>query len=332
MVAYTGIQGQNILIVSSDPANPTEGQIWYNSTSNLLKGYANVVTNAWASGGNLNTARYFGGGAGTQTATLAYGGETTPGANTTASESYNGTSWTSTPSMSTARNGIGGIGTQTAALGAGGWIGPPPANPSSNLVESYNGSSWTSAPTLATVARAMGAAGTQTAAIIAGGFQFPGTTIATTQLYNGTSWTNSPGNLNTARYGLVVTGNPTAAIGFGSNGPPGNQTESWNGSAWTNVNNMNTGRSLLMGSGNQTSSIGFGGQTTVSVADTEIWNGTSWTTTTSMSTARDRAQYSSGATSASTLGAGGVAPPGTGLSATEEWTGTAVAVRTITTS
>ncbi len=50
MTAYTGIQGQNILIVSSDPANPTEGQIWYNSTTNLLKGYANVVTNAWASG------------------------------------------------------------------------------------------------------------------------------------------------------------------------------------------------------------------------------------------------------------------------------------------
>jgi len=49
MVAYTGIQGQNILIVSSDPANPTEGQIWYNSTSNLLKGYA-LVAGSWASG------------------------------------------------------------------------------------------------------------------------------------------------------------------------------------------------------------------------------------------------------------------------------------------
>ena len=40
MAQYTGIQGQNILIVSSDPANPTEGQIWYNTTTNLLKGYA----------------------------------------------------------------------------------------------------------------------------------------------------------------------------------------------------------------------------------------------------------------------------------------------------
>ena len=57
MANYTGIQGQNILIVDTDPANPVEGQIWYNTTSNLLKGYANVVTNAFASGGNLNTAR-----------------------------------------------------------------------------------------------------------------------------------------------------------------------------------------------------------------------------------------------------------------------------------
>ena len=74
MAAYTGIQGQNILIVSSDPANPTEGQIWYNSTTNLLKGYANVVTNAWASGGNMGTARRNLGGAGSQTAGLIFGG------------------------------------------------------------------------------------------------------------------------------------------------------------------------------------------------------------------------------------------------------------------
>jgi hypothetical protein len=92
MAAYTGIQGQNILIVSSDPANPTEGQIWYNSTTNLLKGYANVVTNAWASGGDLGTARYVLGGSGTQTAGLAFGGYTTT-SNSANTESYNGTAW-----------------------------------------------------------------------------------------------------------------------------------------------------------------------------------------------------------------------------------------------
>jgi hypothetical protein len=38
MANYTGIQGQNILIVSSDPANPVEGQIWYNTTSQTFEG------------------------------------------------------------------------------------------------------------------------------------------------------------------------------------------------------------------------------------------------------------------------------------------------------
>ena len=57
MTEYTGIQGQNILITATDPANPTGGQIWYNSTSNLLKGYQFAIVNAFASGGNVNTAR-----------------------------------------------------------------------------------------------------------------------------------------------------------------------------------------------------------------------------------------------------------------------------------
>jgi hypothetical protein len=46
MATYTNIQGQNILIVSSDPANPTVGQMWYNTTSNTLKAYADI--GAWA--------------------------------------------------------------------------------------------------------------------------------------------------------------------------------------------------------------------------------------------------------------------------------------------
>jgi hypothetical protein len=34
MAEYINIKGQNIEVVASDPANPTLGQIWYNSTSN----------------------------------------------------------------------------------------------------------------------------------------------------------------------------------------------------------------------------------------------------------------------------------------------------------
>jgi hypothetical protein len=44
MADYINIYGQDILAVASDPANPTLGQIWYNTTSNTLKGQGGVTT------------------------------------------------------------------------------------------------------------------------------------------------------------------------------------------------------------------------------------------------------------------------------------------------
>jgi hypothetical protein len=73
MADYINIYGQDILAVASDPANPTLGQIWYNSTSNTLKGEG-YAAGSWATGGNLNTARRGLAGCGTQTAGLAFGG------------------------------------------------------------------------------------------------------------------------------------------------------------------------------------------------------------------------------------------------------------------
>jgi hypothetical protein len=56
MAEYINIKGQNIEVVASDPANPTLGQIWYNSTSNTLKGEG-YAAGSWATGNNMNTAR-----------------------------------------------------------------------------------------------------------------------------------------------------------------------------------------------------------------------------------------------------------------------------------
>jgi hypothetical protein len=74
MAEYINIRGQSIEVVASDPANPTVGQIWYNSTSNTLKGGGVTTAGAWATGNNMNTARFELGGVGTQTAGLAFGG------------------------------------------------------------------------------------------------------------------------------------------------------------------------------------------------------------------------------------------------------------------
>jgi hypothetical protein len=74
MADYINIYGQDILAVASDPANPTVGQIWYNTTSNTLKGGGVSSVGSWATGNNMNTARMVLAGAGTQTAALAFGG------------------------------------------------------------------------------------------------------------------------------------------------------------------------------------------------------------------------------------------------------------------
>src|SRR5210317_489604 len=115
MAAYKEIKGVNIQKLSADPPAPIEGQVWYNTTSGALKGFK-VSAGAWATGGDLNTARRSLAGAGTQTAALAFGG-TPPGTGKT--ESWNGTNWTEVNDMGTARYILAGTGTQTAALGFG---------------------------------------------------------------------------------------------------------------------------------------------------------------------------------------------------------------------
>jgi hypothetical protein len=54
----------------------------------------------------MNTARYGLGGAGTQTASLGFGGFTGP-AYSAATEEYNGTTWTFSNNINTARYGLG---------------------------------------------------------------------------------------------------------------------------------------------------------------------------------------------------------------------------------
>jgi hypothetical protein len=104
MAEYINIRGQSIEVVASDPANPTIGQIWYNSTSNTLKGGGVTAAGAWATGNNMNTARTYLAGCGIQTAALGFGGQSPV---TGATEEYDGSTWTSNPTgLNTARKGL----------------------------------------------------------------------------------------------------------------------------------------------------------------------------------------------------------------------------------
>ena len=160
MATYKDIHGTNIEVVSSDPSNPANGQVWYNSTDGKLKGNAQLSVGAWATGGNLNTARYIGGSAGIQTAALYFGGLTVPPV-TAVTEQYNGSAWTEVADLNTGRY-IAGAGTYTSALGFGG----PPAQA---LTESWNGSSWTEVGDLNTGRRGLAGAGASNTACLAFG-------------------------------------------------------------------------------------------------------------------------------------------------------------------
>ena len=336
MTTYYGLYGQKVQYLASDPTDVQIGQVWYNSTSAVLKVRQDIATNAWASGGNLNTARYGLAGGGTQTTAIAFAGSTTtgPGASL-ATEAYNGTAWTNGGNMNSATHRYTmGTGTQTAALCFGGDNG---VGVTSNATEKYNGTTWTANPTGMNTARfVLSGAGTQTAALAFGGDARPPTSPTflysnLTESFNGTSWT-VVNTLNTGRQALGGAGTQTAALGFGGQTPSNSAaTESWNGTSWTTLPaTMNTARRNLSGCGTQTSALAFGGYATAPTGATELWNGTSWATSPgSMGTARYAMASAGNQTSA--LGAGGYLAPGISA-ATEEWTGTQTLSRTVTVS
>ena len=167
MATYKEIKGTNIEVLSSDPSNPVEGQVWYNSTSNVLKGSV-LAAAAWANGGNMNTARDQLAAAGNSpsSTTLIFGGDTTPHVANT--ELYNGSNWTEVNDLNTARRLLSGAGTNTAALAVSGFNGPP-GSQNVAATETWNGTNWTEVNNLNTKRQYAGAAGIQTSALAFGG-------------------------------------------------------------------------------------------------------------------------------------------------------------------
>ena len=79
MATYKEIKGTNIEAVSSDPSTPITGQVWYNTTSNVLKGLRPLLQGAWTTVNSLNTGRVKGASAGqTQASNIYAGGEPSP--------------------------------------------------------------------------------------------------------------------------------------------------------------------------------------------------------------------------------------------------------------
>ena len=296
----------------------------------------------WTATPAVNNPRAQGGGFGISTAGLIFGGRTSspatsPSALLATTESYNGSSWTSENILNTGRLYLSsGSGTLTSGVTAGGIAYPGGTPTVTTTTETYDGTSWTTSPSSLATTRYVGAGGfgSGTSALVFGG-RNGGTVYSATEEYNfsatvttGAAW-SSGGNLNTGnRNGAAGAGIQTASIiAGGGYSSPLNNSESYDGSSWTNSPTMGTARGYLAGAnaGPSTATVIFGGLTASSPAIvitgvTEEYNGTSWSEQNDLSTAR---RYHAGfGTQTAAVCAGGDTSPTPRTTAVEEYDGT----------
>jgi len=181
---------------------------------------------SWSEQNNLNTARRYLSGFGTEPASVACAGA--PGSNSpgTITEEYNGTSWTSANNMSIGNvNGGGTAGVLTAGFFVG-------ASPPTGSTEEYDGTNWTSGGSLNTARNQSRSFGTLTAGVAAGGEG----NVTAVEEYNGTAWTTVT-SLPTGRGNNGTGGTQTAGIIMagqtGSPATPVLTTEEYDGSVWS---------------------------------------------------------------------------------------------------
>ena len=166
---------------SAGPSSATYTNGGYNYL-NITEEYNGT---SWSEDGDSSNNRYFGVGAGTLTAGVAFGGYLPGTGATNVTEEYNGSSWTSGGNMNVSAGSRVGGGTQTAAIAAGG-TGPIVAT------EYYDGSSWTTQPaTMNETHRERNGVGTQTSLVAMGGTN-PAETVFYTDVeeWDGSTWTS----------------------------------------------------------------------------------------------------------------------------------------------
>ena len=335
MADYSTIKGFTIKSLASDPPAPQEGQVWYNTTSTVLKGYKLTYgTGAWSSGGNLPTFNGNFGACGTQSATVVGAGYNGPVGILIGTMLYDGTSWSDGNNMNQRKDHNFQFGTQTAAVSTGGVLSPPGVHQST--VEEYDGTNWTEVTNLPTAIVGAGTAGSLTAGLVQGGSTTPAapTGSALSFEYDGTNWT-SGGALNTGRYRAMgqSVGLQTAALYIGGFEPepstPGTEVESYDGTSWTIITSTNTASDLGGANGTQTSAIKISGRngppSYTTIGNVETYDGSSWTEVTNVTTARS--YCSSTGSGAGTVGntealfIGGATTSSTpNTLITEEWT------------
>ena len=295
---------------------------------NYFAGTEEYDGTSWTEVNDLPSGLESGGGIGTQTAAGLWGGYS--GSYTNAGQLYDGTNWTSTTAMPITGGAYGSSGTTTDGILFGFFIGP--SSTSTGNTVSWDGTAFTEQNDLSTArynsAFPKGSGDPSHVAIMAAGYtgtanvanteewNFPPDTAITLNegdifLSGGTTLKGfgkaagipagtfaSGGSLNSAASASGRGGSQTAAIKAGGFGPGGriDDTELYNGSTWTEVNDLNNARGEVGGDGTQTAALVVSGEDTANTATVEEWDGSSWTEITDVNTARRRGIGTGGVT------------------------------------
>jgi non-specific serine/threonine protein kinase len=306
MAGYNELRGLRVKYLSADPANPEDGQVWYNSTTGNLR-VQGIGAAAWSSGAPTTEDKPFlSGGAGTQTAALVAGGA--PPASTVTNE-YNGTGWSTGGALNNGGFFRNMGGTQTAGFCFGNQVSSPDF-PTAQA-ETYDGSTWTSITNIPQVTSQSAAFGSSAAGVVFSGRIDNGDNCTNvTSEWDGAAWATGGTYPQTSRTTTSAPGSPaTDGIAMGGQlQPPGvkqTQVSSYNGTAWSAETSLPvaTGGAGGAGSGSTDAFVFGGNQPPGIVASSQKYDGTSWTTDASMATARNSIG-GSGSTSAAIASAG----------------------------
>tara|TARA_R110002020_G_scaffold31506_4_gene98139 strand:+ start:503 stop:1489 length:987 start_codon:yes stop_codon:yes gene_type:complete len=328
MADYKGIQGRSVQSLSTDPGTVENvlGQLWYNTTTGTYKlATENALsTGAWSSAPNLNVARYYFNGAGSVTEGIVCAGSP----NYYYVEEFDGTSWTEVNDVSNQKGYAGVNGTQTACMICG--TGAP--SPASYFyTETYDGTSWTEVNNLNNGRSNAGpSAGPTSAGVIMGGTPTP-TVAGATETWDGTCWTETGHLLTTNTQGRAGFGTQTACISVGGESTY-TESETYNGSTWTEGNELNTGRGNFSGSGVTTAAIVAAGGPYPVGNYSETYDGTSWSAapTTAQSHGSAACMGSVGSGISGAFVAGGYAPGH--VNHVDHWSYTQYEAKTVTVS
>jgi len=329
MSEYKGIKGFNVQTRTEDPSDPIIGDFYYNSTTGQFKNVASGVgSGTWASGNNMNTARYrMQGGMGVYNAAYAVAGATPNKANV---EEYNGTSWTEVNDVPSTRADTSAGGTATAGFALGG-------TPSNSQTLEWDGTNWTTGGAFPTTIGRAGTFGSQTAFVAVGGAsdsRSPSDQSVNTLEYDGSSWTtgnNYPTILANGGGGGVLTAGLMAS-GYTPADSNGQHACTYDGTNWTQVadtNNPHQEHGFAQQSPNS-AFLNYGDAP--NSVNTEEWNGSAWTETNNLSTGRSAGGSAGNLNNALYFGGSSPSLSPTTTAATEEWSQSDTNIKTVTSS